>query len=287
MDKRRRQYVPLFTGFAVEGTGQKLLGKFGKDGLITWVCVLAAAKRSRDQGTFNYVSEDGGWHELGLGYPHTPTGFTLDEFFTFTGQLKKTRKRRVGQLSHVEITGWGEWNKAWDREVEADRKSSKRAQNTPDNVPPIPGRNTDETPTEVEVESEGEPEGFNTYTPIVDTWLRNAPPLTHHRGSVIRSKPYKLAIVRALRFYPEAEIVTAISNYATVLASPGHYFTHRWSLKDFLARGLDAFVAEADPLTNFAKRAPDGRDRGMTFAQILGMNGGTDEPRALPFRSVA
>lgn len=176
LDKRRRQYVPLYTGFAVEGTGPKLLSKFGTDGLLTWVCLLTAAKRARVQGTFTYVSEDGGWHELGLGCPHIPA-FTLESFFTYTGRLKKTRKRVDGQLKHIEITGWGDWNDAWRREDEAERKSRKRAQNTPDMARTLSGHSSDKNRTEVEGELDLECEGESSNgRPVLSSVSANSLP---------------------------------------------------------------------------------------------------------------
>lgn len=152
-DGRRARYVPVKVTFAVEGTGPKLLRRFGVAGLATWVCVLAAAKRGRVEGTFSYVSEDGGWGELGLGFPNTP-GFTLDEFFRYTGQLKKTRKRRDGEVKHIEITGWEHWNDTKRREADAVRKARKRAENTADIPGGLHGLSTTVSRTEVEVEVE-------------------------------------------------------------------------------------------------------------------------------------
>jgi hypothetical protein len=70
------------------------------------VALLTAAKRAHVQGQFSYVSEGEAWETLGV----RGTDFTLDEFLRVTGQLKKTRKRRRGQVTDVQITAWEEWN---------------------------------------------------------------------------------------------------------------------------------------------------------------------------------
>ena len=170
------RYVPLSVHFATGSTRGRLLTKFSHAGLLTWVCLIAAAKRSRIQGEFTYVSEEQGWEELGLGYPFTPN-FTLEEFFRFTGQLKLTRRRRDGERKHVKITGWEEWNDDYGRELDAARKSRKRGENKPDAGGTGGGQAADGTGTEYEVEAEGE----TPLTPLspkkvkgLETWVRAA-----------------------------------------------------------------------------------------------------------------
>lgn len=49
------------------------------------------------------------------------------------------------------------------------------------------------------------------------------------------------------------ETKTAIKNYSIVLHSDKYYWTHEWSLWDFIGRGLHRFVDSANPLKNFLK----------------------------------
>jgi hypothetical protein len=49
------------------------------------------------------------------------------------------------------------------------------------------------------------------------------------------------------------EIIRAIENYAEILKSPDYYWTYRWTLRDFISRGLDKFVDTAYPHQNFKK----------------------------------
>lgn len=125
-DGRRALYVPIAVDIASGKTGMKLLGKFGHAGLLTWVCFLAACKRSINQGEFQYGSEEEGWRMLGLDYPITPN-FTLQEFFTCTGHLKQTKRRRIGRLTHVTCTQWKDWNVSFKRQFDREEKSRKRA----------------------------------------------------------------------------------------------------------------------------------------------------------------
>src|SRR6266542_6754416 len=70
--------LPIASTFAFGNTGTKLKVKFGRDGLLVWVCFLAACKKNWIQGQFEYTSEPDGWNRLGL-YGYQPD-FTLKEF---------------------------------------------------------------------------------------------------------------------------------------------------------------------------------------------------------------
>lgn len=128
------------------------------------------------------------------------------------------------------------------------------------------------------------PDGFSQ---IVDFWLSESPPLIKHRESIRLSQKAQRVVAKALRAYGRRDVCSAIHNYASVIGSPAHYFSHKWTLPDFLTRGIHTFVDEAEPLENYRiKTVPTTKDRGMTFQEIL--NGGEDDgPRAIPFRSVA
>lgn len=58
----------------------------------------------------------------------------------------------------------------------------------------------------------------------------------------------------ALRDYSLEDIKKAIDNYAEVMSHPEkYYWTYKWGLSDFLQRGLDRFMDNATPLSNFLK----------------------------------
>lgn len=122
------------------------------EGLCTWMLLLAAAKREPNQGTFTFTSEPEAWTKLGA----TANGFTFNEFITWCGRAKKTRRTVSGRVSYVEIIGWQQWNDAWEREADNRRKSRKRAQITPDISRNLSGTSPEVAGTEVEVEYEVE-----------------------------------------------------------------------------------------------------------------------------------
>ncbi len=71
---------------------------------------------------------------------------------------------------------------------------------------------------------------------------------------IVHRKPnrdIKTALKKALKDYEIEDIIDAFFNYSAVVKSKKHYFSHKWTLKDFINRGLPKFVNEADPLNNF------------------------------------
>lgn len=55
-----------------------------------------------------------------------------------------------------------------------------------------------------------------------------------------------------LQDYSVEELKKAISNYSTILKSDDFYWTHKWSLQDFMKpNNVTRFVDDADPLNNF------------------------------------
>jgi len=90
---------------------------------------------------------------------------------------------------------------------------------------------------------------------VREAWLAESA-LTRHRPSYF-DDAVRRAVAKAVAKYGLDDVQYAIGNYAAVLASPDHYWSHRWTLVEFLKRGLDRFVPEADPLANFRRE----RDR--------------------------
>ena len=144
MDGRRRQWVPLSVDVARSRTGRNLLQRFGRDGLLVWVLVLAAAKRSLTQGEFDYVSEHDGWRQLGLA--DDPPPFTLHEFFAYTGRIHATRttsKRPKNDGQTTEIRAWNDWKTHAERQLDAYKKARKRGKNTRDTRTNMRGTDSD------------------------------------------------------------------------------------------------------------------------------------------------
>ena len=65
----------------------------------------------------------------------------------------------------------------------------------------------------------------------------------------------KKAIDKAIKSadYPLAEIFKAFENYAFILKSRDYWWNYKWTMEDFLIRGLHKFVDEAQPFDNNKK----------------------------------
>jgi len=60
-----------------------------------------------------------------------------------------------------------------------------------------------------------------------------------------------------LEKYKVDEIKEAIKNYKTILFSNDYYWTHKWTLKQFLQRGLDLFSTSNNPFDNYRKKSKE------------------------------
>lgn len=149
---KRRRYVPVDVNVAFGRFGTRLDQKWGMEGLCAWMLLLAAAKREHQQGVFTYTSETEAWGKLGA----TATKFGFDEFITYCGRNKQTRKTASGRVNYVEITGWTRWNNEFRQQANSEQKSRKRADSTPDTMRTDRGHYADTMRTEVEADSEYE-----------------------------------------------------------------------------------------------------------------------------------
>ncbi len=58
---------------------------------------------------------------------------------------------------------------------------------------------------------------------------------------------FKSTISGRLKYYTVDEICDAMTSYKEIVLSDDYFFTYRWSLKEWLLRGLDNFLKENDP----------------------------------------
>lgn len=86
------------------------------------------------------------------------------------------------------------------------------------------------------------------YTRFLEKW--NTLGLVNHSEQVVKSK-WKQKHTDQVKLYGEEKVFKAMENYATVLHGSSYYFDYKWPLWDFIARGLDKFVDDVSPLTNF------------------------------------
>jgi phage replication O-like protein O len=87
------------------------------------------------------------------------------------------------------------------------------------------------------------------YLTVFDHW--NSKGIIKHRA--LTAKMERAINGRLREKYTLEDITRAIDNYAAVFSDPNCFFSYRWTLTDFLNRGLDRFVDDARPLENFRR----------------------------------
>ncbi len=94
------------------------------------------------------------------------------------------------------------------------------------------------------------------YTRFLEKW--NTLGLVKHTSQVVQSK-WKNKHTEQVKLYGEEKVFKAMENYATIIHSPSYFFDYKWPLWDFIARGLDKFVDDVSPLTNFKSKKIDSK----------------------------
>lgn len=89
---------------------------------------------------------------------------------------------------------------------------------------------------------------MNNTQKIFDHW--NTLNLIGHR----EIERFKSTISARLKHYTVGEIISAMDNYAEIVMSPDYYFTYKWTLKDWLLRGLDKFLSENKPHNRYKNK---------------------------------
>jgi hypothetical protein len=96
----------------------------------------------------------------------------------------------------------------------------------------------------------------NTCIVVFDFW--NKQKITVHRKIL---PDIQTAINSTLKSYTSEEIQTAITNYADIVSHPNEYwFNYRWTLKDFLKRGLEKFLDGEIAKQNYLKQNNGGQN---------------------------
>ena len=122
----------------------------------------------------------------------------------------------------------------------------------------------DKSPPEIEldIEIEKELEIDNIFTPIslvFEHW--NAQNIIKHR--TLNDK-IKRSISSALKSYTEEELIQAITNYAQIVNGKKYYFNYKWTLGDFLKRGIDKFMDWAVAADNYLIKDKHSRGEKVT-----------------------
>ncbi len=82
---------------------------------------------------------------------------------------------------------------------------------------------------------------------IYNFWLDAGIVLHKNLNDMTRAR-----IKKAIKNYSVEQIKDAIINYAEILHSDNYYWTYVWTLSEFASRGIDKFLSESLPYSNFA-----------------------------------
>jgi predicted phage replisome organizer len=146
---------------------------------------------------------------------------------------------------------------------EADRKRQYRSMLESGNILGD-GQMSDKYPPEIELEKEieieKEPEKEkpsprdkeinSEMKDIYIIWIRSN--LTKHSSKVLSNK-IKTKHYKQIKDYGKDEVIKAVKNYAIVLQQDKYYWNHKYTFWDFIGRGLENFLDESDPLSNYLK----------------------------------
>lgn len=78
----------------------------------------------------------------------------------------------------------------------------------------------------------------------------------------------------SLKDYTESEILQAISNYDLILKSNEYFWTHVWSLEEFLQRGIEKFLDLEIAKNNYRNKNGNGNNENMgyTYSKAMEIN---------------
>lgn len=108
---------------------------------------------------------------------------------------------------------------------------------------------------------------INIYKEIFNHW--NSKNITVHRKL---NNDMKDKIKEALKKYDKTDIIIkGIDNYNIILKGNDYFWTHPWTLKDFIVRGLYRFIDESNPFIAFKNKGgmneKNGRSTGGGFGK--------------------
>lgn len=133
-DRRRSRWITWDVHFLDGPTGSAIYERFGFAGVALFAGFLSACKRNSVQGQFAYGSDADGLAQMG--YPGaelvdgTGSAFTLDDYWTLTGRLKQTSRRRRGRVTYVTSTNWAKWQQNYGTRKGDEEKGRSGAGNT-------------------------------------------------------------------------------------------------------------------------------------------------------------
>jgi hypothetical protein len=162
-------------------------------------------------------------------------GISVRKCKQIISSLIETDRISIDSRGIICITKWSKYQSEYERQ-----RSYREAKKV---TPEVTGEVTPEVTDEIEIEKER-----YIYIPILDFW--NSLNIKRHRTL---KDDTRRALATALKDYAKEELCTAIGNYAEIVNGPEYFFNYRWTLKDFLKRGIEKFMDGEVARQNYLK----------------------------------
>jgi predicted phage replisome organizer len=222
----------------------------GNDIILCWVMLLVSAGKCNSEG-YIYLTDN---------VPYT-IDMLADEYSLPLNTMKLAMETfiKLHMISFVNgvfyITKWDEYQnidglervKQLTRERVQKCRDKKKQLLLCENNSNVTETLSNVTVTHLDIELELDKD-INIYKVLFDFW--NSKSIIVHRNL---SDKAKRKIKDLLKTYKPEEIQNAISNYEIILHNNKYYWSHTWTLEEFLQRGFDKFISDTC-FTNYLQK---------------------------------
>src|SRR5699024_8222644 len=230
----------------------------GNNVVLFWVFLLTKAGESNKQGGLFFLED----------MPYTIDD--LAEEFDFTHDFVKFALKTLENLNMIELFDEITYIKNWEKyrsvegmervrklNAECNRKYRERQKQ-------IKLENSDVSVTSrdgIDIDIDLDREYIYTH---INYW--NEQGIIKHRKM---NQAMKSHINARLQEYSLEELRQAIKNYSDILKSDNYYWTHKWSLQDFMKpNNVTRFVDEAEPFNNFKSNKQNNTSKDIDWSEL-------------------
>lgn len=193
-----------------------------------WIGFLCLAGDSAIDGKI-CLTED-------MGYTDEQIAKLLDTDINLLRMSKKKmikfEKISVDKNNAIQILNWNIYQSEYRRQRDYREEYKKRLQREV-----TTGSDNEKLHIDRDIDKDKIKKDINIYKDIFDYW--NKKKIIIHRNL---DKATESKINAKLKDYTADEIKDAIHIYSEILKSDEHWFSYKWTLKDFLQRGLEKFI---------------------------------------------
>ena len=230
----------------------------GNNVVLFWVFLLTKAGESNKNGGLFFLED----------MPYTIDD--LAEEFDFTHDFVKFALKTLEGLKMIELFDEIIYIKNWEKyqsvegmervrklNAERNRKYRERQKQLKLENSDVSVTSRDGTEEDIDIDKE------YIYT-LFNYW--NEQGIIKHRKM---NQAMKSHINARLQEYSLDELRQAIKNYSDILKSDSYYWTHKWSLQDFMKpNNVTRFVDEAEPFNNFKSNKQNNTSKDIDWSEL-------------------